>query len=519
MISHYLILFATGLLGAVLLLSLQIFTRGRGFREPVAAFWLTLVTTLWAALPTTERWLFSLWAPSTMLGGQLLLDVTPPIWGLGLGLGCLFAGVAWAQVGDRRISRPLSGALALLTLLVTWLALASGSLLTTLAAWALFDLLWGAASLIYGSVGERMTFGWTLNGMASLVLWTVFLLLEQQGGSTLWWLMWPSPAVVFLVAGAALLRVGVYPCHIVHPRRLGELDALMLVSSLSPVVGLGLLYRLQNLPGLATLPSWVLVVGVLSLFWGSLRAWLTRKPAIRSLWMMYGLLGILVAGAALPATATLVLRGGLVWFGGWVLFHLTRRYDATAPYWSWPGWIGLFFVLGILPSALGSLFIVTLEGVGWVGRAFLVLGGGALGGASLRTFADKLRAAASVRIAPPWPWQRLTLGVALSLALLGLAFGTTVVAPGTVGLLLWLGTLGLAMITYRWGGALIERTLRRTRPFWDLLDAQWLHRSIWAGLEHVLGFVRVLAEVVEGSGALLWSLLVVLILLLVRGSQ
>jgi hypothetical protein len=417
------------------------------------------------------------------------------------------------------MSRPLSGALALLTLLVTWLALASGSLLTTLAVWALFDLLWGAAGLIYGSVGERMTFGWTLNGAASLILWTVFLLLEQQGGSTLWWLMWPSPAVVSLLAGAALLRVGVYPWHIAQPRRLGELDALMLVSSLSPVLGLGLLYRVQNLPGLVTLPSWVLVVGVLSLFWGSLRAWLTRRSNVRSLWMMYGLLGVLIAGATRPATAPLVLRGSLVWFGGWVLFHLTRRYDATAPYWAWPGWMGLFFVLGVLPSAMGSLLIAALAGLGWVGRVFLVLGWGALGSATLRTFADKLRDAASVNITPAWPWQRLALGVALCMALLGLLFGTTVIAPSTVGLLLWLGSLLLAVITYRWGAALIERALRRTRPLWDLLDVQWFHRSIWAGLEHILGFVRVLAEVVEGSGALLWSMLVVLILLLIRGSQ
>lgn len=519
MISHYVFLFATGMLGAVLLLILQIFTRMRGFIKPVAAFWLSLVTLLWAALPPAERWLFSLWAPSTMLGGQLVLDVTPPIWALGLGLGFVFAGTAWAQVADRRRARPLSGALSLLTLLVAWLALASGSLLTTLAAWAIFDLLWGAAGLIYGSASERMTFGWTLHGAASLVLWTVFLLLDREGGSTLWWLMGPSQAVISLLLGAALLRIGVYPLHVSHSRHVGELDVLMLASSLSPILGVSLLYRVQNMPGLETLPPWVVALGLLSLFWGGVQAWLRRKAALRALWAAYGLLGLLVVGVTVPETASLVLRASVVWFGGWALYHLSRYHDAATPSWSWPGWMGLLFVVGLFPSALGSLLLVVFGGVGWGARLLLVMGWGLLGGAALQAFADKLKVGAEGAAAPAWSWQRLTLFLGLFLALIGLGQGVAVAAPGVLPLALWFASVLLAFGIYRWGGGLIARFLRSTRPLWDLLDFQWWHRSIWAGLEHMLGFVRVLAEVVEGSGALLWSMLVVLILLLIRGNQ
>ncbi|MEA3396230.1 MAG: hypothetical protein U9R05_02080, partial [Chloroflexota bacterium] len=80
----------------------------------------------------------------------------------------------------------------------------------------------------------------------------------------------------------------------------------------------------------------------------------------------------------------------------------------------------------------------------------------------------------------------------------------------------WPG-LGLWAVTLAFAGGLV----RLGRPDWqplkpvlELLDLQWLYRSLWQGAEHLLGVVRAVAEVVEGSGALLWSLLVILLGLL-----
>jgi hypothetical protein len=61
-------------------------------------------------------------------------------------------------------------------------------------------------------------------------------------------------------------------------------------------------------------------------------------------------------------------------------------------------------------------------------------------------------------------------------------------------------------------------TGQRLEPLWSFMDLQWVHRSLWRGAEHVLSGIRVVAEVVEGSGAMLWSVLVILIVLLIRSS-
>jgi hypothetical protein len=52
-----------------------------------------------------------------------------------------------------------------------------------------------------------------------------------------------------------------------------------------------------------------------------------------------------------------------------------------------------------------------------------------------------------------------------------------------------------------------------------LLDLAWLYRALWQGLEHLLSIVRIVSAVVEGRGALLWSLLALLIALLVVVNQ
>ncbi len=57
------------------------------------------------------------------------------------------------------------------------------------------------------------------------------------------------------------------------------------------------------------------------------------------------------------------------------------------------------------------------------------------------------------------------------------------------------------------------------RPVVDLLDLAWLYRALWQGLEHLLSIVRIVSAVVEGRGALLWSLLALLIALLVVVNQ
>ena len=512
MITRYLILFATGMLGALILLALQIFTRRRTLQEIVTASWLLLMVALWLVLPSEGRWTVSLWRPSAILGGQLLMDMTPGVWQVGLALGLTFTGVVWVQVADTRSALPLSGVVTVSTLLIVWLALTGGSLLTVLTAWSLFDLLWGGAGLIAINDGERVTFGWLLNGLASIVLWTVALLLEREGGSTLWWLMVPSVPVEVLLTGAALLRIGLYPFHISFPRRIGDVDPLFLISAMNPVLGLGLLYRVFSLPGARAFPGWVAAFGAVTLVWGGLMAWRGHRAEV-PVRASYALLGAIVAGGVTAGAPALLLGGTATWFAAQALLWLSRPRSRHDVVWSWPGLLALLVLLGAPPSALGALYRAALTGLGWGSRVVLFLGGVLVSVALFRFGRRRTRAS----VAPPWIWQRLSLAVGLALPLVALLCCVRVAPPSLLGMLLWSATLlgAAAWVWWRKGRTFASERLDAIWPFFDL---QWAHRSLWRGAEHVLGGVRIVAEVVEGSGAMLWSMLVILIVLLIRGS-
>jgi hypothetical protein len=512
MISRYLILFATGLVGALSLLALQIFTRRRRLQEILTATWLMLLVALWLVLPSEGRWLFSLWRPSAILGGQLIMGMSPDIWALGLALGLTFAGVAWVQVADGHAALPLSGVVTMGSLLTIWLALTSGTLLTVLAAWTLFDLLWGAAGLIAMNDGERVTFGWLLNGLASVILWIVILLVEREGGSTLWWLMVPSAPVKSLLFGAAMLRIGLYPFHISFPQRAGDIDPLFLISSMNPVLGLGLLYRVLSLSNVQALPGWMMAFGVATLLWGGIQAWRSR-PADVPVRVSYALLGVILIGAATADRVPLLLHGTATWFASWSLLWLSRPRSRGNVAWSWSGQIALLFLLGSPPSTLGTLYRTAFAEQGWIVRATLLLSLVLMGVALVRF--GRRRTDAS--ISPPWVWQKLTLALGLALPWVA-SFCCTQLEPASLlGMVLWAVGVLAAIGIVRWQKGR-SVTGQRLEPLWSFMDLQWVHRSLWRGAEHVLSGIRVVAEVVEGSGAMLWSVLVILIVLLIRSS-
>lgn len=539
--SDYTLLVYTGAAGVLLLLGMELLPGGRPWRKSLTATWLSLLTLLWATLPPEARWPLSVWSPSTVLGGLLLWDLTPPLWGLGLILGLAFSGGAWVEAVDSRAPLPLSGPITLAALLAAWHALAGGSLLTTLALWSVFDVLWGAAGLLSGNDGERMTFGLFAHGSATLCLWAAFLLLSRDGGGTLWWLLWPTPAVSALLLTAAFLRIGLYPFQIVFPRRLRAVGPLVLVALLGPVLGLGLLYRLLLLPAGAALPAGVVTMGLLSLVWGGVRAWIERgKPAL--LWASYGLLGG-IAGSAAATGLTALLPAALgTWLLGCTLLLATRRRDSRAVFWSWPGWFALLLLLGAPPSPLGALFRAAFVALPWAWRLLLLCGWAFVSAALLqwvRAPGGRLgrsdASLARMTVTPLHAWQQAGLLAGLALPLGGALFAATR-EPGVaftwLGFLLWMFMLVL-MLALFWAASssVVRRAfaphsrgrssewLRTTEGIIEILDLQWLHRALWRGMEHLLGFVRVFFEVIEGSSALLWSLLVLLVIFLVAANR
>ena len=112
-------------------------------------------------------------------------------------------------------------------------------------------------------------------------------------------------------------------------------------------------------------------------------------------------------------------------------------------------------------------------------------------------------------------WQRvsLTLGFCVLIgALLTTTSAVEDLAFSWVGFGLWLMAMLVAAVFVYWERPLRSR-VQFVQPLMEFLDLQWLYRSMWRGGEHLLAFLRVTADVVEGSGALLWSLLILLLIL------
>lgn len=518
----YPLLLYAGLVGGLLLLGITSFTQLRPLHKPVAALWLTVLLCLWLLTPQTGRWVFSSWSPTAMLDGLILIDVNPIIWWVSLTLIGLACGATWIEFSERRMTSPLTGPLLIVSLLLVATSLASGSLLTTLGTWSVFDLVWSAVALIAGTRGERVTFGLATHGIASIILWSVSLLLLREGCSGLWWLMWSSPPLFNLLIIAALMRIGFYPFHITFPRTLGQTRSLSLAYLLSPLLGIGLLYRLMTLPGVnGTLPTWVVGWGIFSLFWNALMAWM-GQPQHLTLRAWHGVLLLIVAAASALGTPSLLLWGTAIWFACVMLIALSRGYAVYARLWGWASWIATFFLLGVAPSPLGSLMWGLFETITWNERAFLLIGLSLIGSILLE---QNARRTTFVPI-PPWAWQRVffAAGQLLILAILLLTtWRFNAFKFSWLGWVLWciamVGAMGATRMRATHGRAWLKPWRERLHPFLQFLDLQWLYRSIWRGAENLLGFLRISAEVVEGSGAMLWSLLILLLVLLVITNQ
>ncbi len=508
----YPLLIYVGLLESFALLALELIPRLRPWRKVATAFSLTLLTLLWLALPMAGRWLLSGWSPSTILGGVILLEITPTLWALGFALGAALSSAAWCELVDPRPLLPMSGSLTLLALLAVWFALLGASLLTVLAAWATFDLLWAAVSLLSGADGERVTFGLAVQGLSSLILWSVFLLLERAGISVFWRLMWPTTPVLTLILVAATMRIGLYPFHVALTQPADVLHTVSLTALLGPTLGMGLLYQLLSLPTEATFPAWWLPWCILALVWLGLQAWLAhgRRAVV---WAGYATLALTALGGTYLQNPNLLLAGVGVWFASSALLLLARNRSAAAPVWAWPAWFALLFLLGVPPSPVGTLYRTLLAELTWVWRIPLILGWLL----SCATWLRETTPPAYADVRPPFPWQRAALftGWLLPLlALLALIPGAPALSFSWLGLGLWIVTLAAAA-GLRFKAQLTRRWLRKLQPFWDALDGTWLYRAIWRGMEHILGGIGMIAEIIEGSGALLWSLLVLLIIFVV----
>jgi hypothetical protein len=503
-----------GLGGGMLLLGTNSVPGLRFAHKPLAAAWMTLLTVAWAAAPMTGKWVLSVWAPISVTGGWMVLDLSPEIWWATLMIGAAVSGVLWVDLAGRRVDLSFGGTLLLFLFTLTWLTLSAGSVLMTLALWAAFDVVWVVVRLIASQEGERVVWAAAVQGSASVLLWTISLFLLREGTSGIWWLMRPSTPTLILLLVAAFMRVGLYPFQVVNTEMLSRSHPLSLMSIMNPAMGIALLYRLISLPVVQVIPQWAIAWGILSFLWFGVRALsLSGRQAL--VVAGHAALVALVTGAGAAGDPALLLLGTATWVACMALLIVSKRYERRDFYLIWPGVIAVCFLIGAPPSPLFPLYQELLALPSWPLRLVATLGIAATTAVLLRSTSQQ----AQGRVRPPWLYLLLSMlaGLALIVAvLIGGALQSEMAFGDASSLLLWALALVLALVLAHWGRVVRQR-LDRVRPLVDLLDLQWLYSAVWEGAENMLGILRATAEVVEGSGSVLWSVLILLLVLMVLG--
>ncbi|MCP4537871.1 MAG: hypothetical protein GY832_12070 [Chloroflexi bacterium] len=532
------------LLGAGGVLGLSLVPRVRSYSRYIALVAVGLTTILillfrWIELGSVVR---SLWQPSLLFGSVLTWEIDATMGPLSLVLalvtGCSL--LVELSSGDAPRSSPIAALLALLSanLITLW----SANILTMAVSWAIYDLLQTIAHIAVGGSTRTAIRGLVLGNVATLLLWTGSVLSGSGADSELWPLMTPSGAALTLWAMAGMLRLWAYPFHLAVPDDLDTASPFAAPLFLGPIVGWGLWLRLCTINGgFAPDDAWISTLAVCTLTLGSLLAWSSESPRRSLPWIGVSANGalLLVSGFAGEGAIAVIIIGSVGWVLGMTTFFLSDGWRRKALLWNIPIVIALLTLLGV-PFTLGFVTASSLLGglvqggrVAW-GMAFW---GTFLGYLLLLPSLVRRMLVSPLSSLPEHFGMAVARGVGLGLPTLFLivaglyppllidadvdhvlpSLSSLFVMPGLVGWLLC-GVVLVCGCVIAWQ----ERVLRSNLGLLlnivhDLLRLGWFYDSLNGALDRGLTVFRVADELVGGAGALLWSLVLFLLLLLVWG--
>ncbi len=480
----------------------------------------------------------SLWQPSLLFGSTLALQFDGSVYPLAFALALITFSSTLAEFGRSPGESPRLVPTMLALLSLGLFSLCAGNVLTLLLGWTLYDALLAAGQVAAGGSPRQAMRGLFLRSLATLLLWAGALVSDDGASARLWPLMPISAARGTLWAMAGLLRIWAYPFHLSAPDGLGSAPGTAPLF-LGPVIGWGLWLRLVSASG-GAIPGqgWVSAFAVLTMAVGGFLAWSCEDPRRTLPWIGVSVTGatLLAAVSAGPNAGPVISAGGAAWAlsiavllmcAGLMREGLRRK----AVWWGAGAWIGALTLVGV-PLTLGFVTMAPLigglvrEGPVGTGVAFVV---------AQASLVPSLVRWLMLPIAYPLPSGRRSVAIwvaglglpALTLAVTGVtlsplvgglelpSLGELLAIPTLPGWLIW--TVSLAI------GGLLAWQERNIRPRiehllgvgHDLWRLEWLYTAATGALDRGLSLFRAADDVVGGTGALLWSTVLCLILLLI----
>lgn len=454
--------------------------------------------------------LISRWQPLSLFGTFPVLLADRTVWPLALAWAAAVVGSALVQMSRPHIPRPAVDSAVLGMLTFGLAALWGENLLTVLLAWAGFDLAWGIGMAAAGLPAERVAWGVGGGVGATVLLWLGALVLEQEGGSLSWPLMTTTDGGESVLLLAALVRMGIYPFHLIVPAEARRGYPMVVALLLEPLLAWGLLARMSAQVGIPVPDGPVLeALAVATFIVGGFLAWTVTDPDRRTVWVGMATAGsILWAGIRAGNATAAWTAGGTAWILGLTLLYGGRGWQSAAPGWTVASIIGGLLLLAIPLFSGGVLSPPDVPGA-----VFFLLGQALLTAAVAK---DVLRQATKEEPVGILFSIARAAGLAILGAVLILAWGAApkVAATGG-GWGAWAagGLLGGGLVvleTRRWGS---PRGLFRAMG--DALRWEWAGRLLIRSLGKMTDFLDAVADVAEGPGAVLWALATFLLILVV----